>query len=240
VDIIWLKDYPLLEDKVDKLINHHSQNGYGVISACRETQSGEEKLKKTEELKKDLNELGWSYTIGYGGGFREKEGKGNQGKTDTSKPFFNEISLIVYNYNRKDKERKLFDDLLALGKKYHQDDIYYKEPNGKAHWFNQKGEIDATFGDVVKNDPEQANFTGFAKSRLSKNDKKKIKNGKIGNTKAMEHRFTGIMEGINPPPGSFVEQIKRKHAGEVFISPYNVLTSQEVYDLLNKNSCFKY
>lgn len=238
MDIIWLKDYPLLEDKVDKLISTHARKGYGVISACRKGQSGKEKLNKTEELKKDLGELGWSYTIGYGGGFKEKDG--NEEEFDASKPEFNEISIIVYNYNRKDKERKLFDDLIALGKKYNQDDIYYQEPNGKAHWFNKKGEIDATFGSTVKNDPSQRFFTGFAKSRLSKNDKKKIENGKIGNTKAMEHRFTGIMEGINPPAGSLVEEIKRDHAGEVFLSSLNVLTKREEYDLLNKNSCFKY
>ena len=62
--IIWFKDHTLLEDKVDRLINIHSKKGFGVVSACRRDKTNEENLKRTEQLKKDLSELGWSYTIG--------------------------------------------------------------------------------------------------------------------------------------------------------------------------------
>ena len=228
----------LLEDKVDRLINIHSKKGFGVVSACRRDKTNEENLKRTEQLKKDLSELGWSYTIGYGGGFQEN---GNEEGFDVSKPKFNEISVIVYNHNRKNEKAALLKDLIALGKKYNQDDIYYQEPNGKAYWYDKNGEIDATFSGIAKNDPTQQYFTGFNKSRLSKFDKKNItKKGKIGSSKAMEHRFSGIIEGVNPPPATLIEEIKRKNMGEIFISSFNVLTQNEVYNLLNSESCFKY
>jgi len=229
--IIWLKDYPLLEDKVDRLISVHTKKGFGVVSACRRDKTNAENLKRTEQLKKDLSEMGWSYTIGYGGGFQEK---GNEEGFDTSKPKFNEISIIVYNHNRKDGNKNLLKDLISLGRKYEQDDIYYQEPNGKAYWYDKNGKVDATFGDTVKNDPNQQFFTGIGKSRISKKDKEKIKKGKFGNTKTLEHRFTGIMEGINPPPTTLIEEIKRKKAGEIFISSTNVLTNEEEYNLLNQ------
>ena len=128
-----------------------------------------------------------------------------------------------------------------MGKKYNQDDIYYQEPNGKAYWYDKNGEIDATFSGIAKNDPTQQYFTGFNKSRLSKFDKKNItKKGKIGSSKAMEHRFSRIIEGVNPPPVTLIEEIKRKNMGEIFISSFNVLTQNEVYNLLNSESCFKY
>ena len=236
--ILWFKEHTLLEDKVDRLINIHSKKGFGVVSACRRDKTNEENLKRTEQLKKDLSELGWSYTIGYGGGFQEN---GNEEGFDISKPKFNEISVIVYNHNRKNEKAVLLKDLIALGKKYNQDDIYYQEPNGKAYWYDKNGEIDATFNGIAKNDPTQQYFTGFNKSRLSKFDKKNItKKGKIGSSKAMEHRFSGIIEGVNPPPATLIEEIKRKNMGEIFISSFNVLTQNEVYNLLNSESCFNY
>ena len=120
--ILWFKEHTLLEDKVDRLINIHSKKGFGVVSACRRDKTNEENLKRTEQLKKDLSELGWSYTIGYGGGFQENR---NEEGVDISKPKFNEISVIVYNHNRKNEKAELLKDLIALGKKYNQDDIYY-------------------------------------------------------------------------------------------------------------------
>lgn len=238
MNILWLKDYPLLEDKVDRLIKIHSKNGYGIISAFRGDKTREENLERTEKLKKDLGNMGWSYTIAYGGGFQEKE---NPGEFDVSKPKFNEISVIVYNHNRKNKEADLKQDLIFLGKKYNQDDIYYQEPGGKAHWYNKDGKIDATFGSTAKNDPTQQYFTGIGKSRLSKRDKKRIKNdGKLTSQKALDLRFSGVMEGINPPPSTLVEEIKRKNAGEIFVSSFNVLSEDEVYNVLNKTNYFNY
>ena len=175
--IIWLKDFPFLKDKVDKLISKHASKGFGMAPACQ---------KSIEQLKKDLSEMGWHYTIGYGGSFQEKE---------------YDIFVIVYNYNKKNKDRSLLDDLISLGKKYEQEDIYYQEPNGKVHRYD--------------------------------------KDGKKGAALAMENGFTGIMKGINPPAETLIGDIKRDHAGEVFASPFNVLTNDEVYELLNFDSCIK-
>lgn len=238
MNIIKIDDYPILEDKVNRLINNHAKNGFAVISACRGENTKEENLKKTEELKKDFKQLGWSYTIAYGGGFVEK---GNEGEFDNTKPKFNEISFVVYNYN-KNKDRNLLKDMLALCAKYKQDDIYYQESNGKAYWYNSKGEKDATFSLLSKNDEGQKYFTGFGSSKFSKKMKEEyLKTGELKNKKAFEHRFSGIMEGINPPPASNAEAMLRESKGEVFISSFNVLTEEETYKLLNlKKSCFNY
>lgn len=175
--IIWLKDFPFLKDKVDKLISKHASKGFGMAPACQ---------KSIEQLKKDLSEMGWHYTIGYGGSFQEKE---------------YDIFVIVYNYNKKNKDRILLDDLISLGKKYEQDDIYYQVPNGKVHRYD--------------------------------------KDGKKGAALAMENGFSGIMKGINPPAETLIGEIKRDHAGEVFVSTLNVLTRNEEYELLNFDSCIK-
>lgn len=232
---ISFKDYPLLEDKAKRLINMHSKNGFVVISACRANKTRQENLQRIENLKKDLKEMGWSYTVAYGGGFKEK----GEGEFDTSKAKFNEISFVVYNYNKN--KRNLLKDMLSLCGKYEQDDIYYQEPDGKAYWYNSKGEKDATFSSMTKNDDGQQYFTGFGSSKLSKNLKKKyLKTGEVNNKKALEHRFSGIMEAINPPPVTRAEAIIRANNGEVFVSSYNVLTEEEAYKLLNMYSYFPY
>ena len=70
---VCLDKFPLLEDKVSRLINKHAQNGFAIVSACRDSLSKKENLERTEQLKNLLIEMGWSYTICYGGGFIEKE-----------------------------------------------------------------------------------------------------------------------------------------------------------------------
>lgn len=234
--IIAIKDFPLLEDKVNRLITTHAKNGFAVVSAFRQERTREENLKKTEELKSDLKNMGWSYTVAYGGGFKEK----GQNSFDTTQPKFNEISFVVYNYN-KTKGKELLKDMLALCKKYNQDDIYYQEPNGKAYWYNKEGKKDATFSSMTKNDNGQQFFTGFSTSKLSKKVKDKyLKKDSLANKKAFEHRYSGIMEGVNAPPSTLAEETIRKHNGEVFISTFNVLTNEEAHALLQEDSYFNY
>ena len=209
------------------------KNGFAVISGCRSNYTPEKNLEETEKLKSKLKELGWSYTIAYGGGFKEK----GANEFDTTKPKFNEISFVVYNK----KGKNLLKDMVALCGEFQQDDIYYQEPNGKAYWYNSKGEKEAAFSSMVKNDDGQQFFTGFGTSKLSKKVKDRyLKTGEIKNRKAVEHRFSGIMEGVNPPPATLAEEIIRKNSGEVFLSQFNVLSSKEVYDILNSDSYFPY
>lgn len=237
----------LIEDKITRLIDKHSKNGFANISAFRsnrynngEPLSIEEtrkiNIQKTGELKNDLKNLGWSYTVSYGGGFKEKE--------DTKSPSkykFNEISFIVYNYNRKNKNANLLDDMKKLTAKYEQDDFYYQEPNGKAHWYDKNGKEDASFSKMVKNDDKQPYFTGISSSKLSKKTVQKyMKNGKVGSDKAFEHRYSGVMEGVNPPPLSYAEEAVRAANGEIFLSTYNVLTEEDVYQILGAKKFFNY
>ena len=234
MSIVKLNDfYPLLEDKVTRLIDIHSKNGFAIISACRGENTREENLKKTSELKTDLKNLGWTYTIAYGGGFVEKGSEG----FDKTKPKFNEISLVVYNYNRKENHNDLLKDMISLCKKYNQDDIYYQEPNGKAYWYDKKGNKDATFSLIKKNDEGQQFFTGFGSSKLSKKMKEKyLETGELKSKKAFEHRFSGIMEGVETPPSTNIEAMRRKADGEIFISSFNVLTEEETSKILRASA----
>lgn len=230
---VLLDKFPLLEDKVNRLINNHAKNGFAVISACRSNLSPEENLQRTDDLKQDLKDLGWSYTISYGGGFTEKIADDGTKGFDVDKPQFNEISFVVYNYNRFG-DRDLLDDAIALCDKYEQDDIYYQEPNGKAYWYNKDGKKDAAFSCMTKNDAGQMYFTGFGGSKLSKKTRDiYTKKHKVSNAKAVDHRFSGIMEAVALPAASRIEEIKRSKDGEVFISTYNVLSGKEVYNILN-------
>ena len=225
-----------LEDKINRLIDKHAKNGFAVISACRSNLSPEENLQRTDDLKQDLKDLGWSYTISYGGGFKEKIADDGSESFDTDKPQFNEISFVVYNYNRLE-DRDLLDDAIALCDKYDQDDIYYQEPNGKAYWYNKDGEKDAAFSCMTKNDDGQMYFTGFGGSKLSKKTRDiYTKKHQVKNAKAFDHRFSGIMEAIALPPNTRIEEIKRNKDGEVFISSYNVLTEKEAYNILNNKT----
>ena len=166
-------------------------------------------MKRTDDLKQDLKDLGWSYTISYGGGFKEKIADDGSESFDTDKPQFNKISFVVYNYNRLE-DRDLLDEAIALCDKYDQDDIYYQEPNGKAYWYNKDGEKDAAFSCMTKNDDDQMYFTGFGGSKLSKKTRDiYTKKHQVKNAKAFDHRFSGIMEAIALPPNTRIEEIKR-------------------------------
>lgn len=234
--IVEIKDFPILEDKVNRLIDNHSKNGFAVISACRRENTREINIKKTNELKADLKQLGWSYTLSFGGGFVEK----NSEET-FDKPKFNEISFVVYNNNRKQEHNDLLKGMLFLCGKYKQDDIYYQEPNGKAYWYDKNGNKDATFSLISKNDDEQQYFTGFGNKFSNKLKNVYLRTGEIKNKKAFEHRFSGIMEGIAAPPHTNAEAMIRTNNGEIFLSDFNVLTDEEVREILSKeNKCFNY
>ena len=62
--IIWLKDFPFLKDKVDKLISKHASKGFGMAPACQ---------KNIEQLKKDLSELKGTERINHKGVDYEKD-----------------------------------------------------------------------------------------------------------------------------------------------------------------------
>lgn len=232
---VCLDKFLLLEDKVNRLINKHAQNGFAIVSACRDSLSKKENLERTEHLKQIIIEMGWSHTICYGGGFIEKEViEDGDVEFDTSKHKFNEISFVIYNYNRLDKDRNLLDDAIKLCGIFDQDDIYYQEPNGKAYWYDRNGNRDATFSLMTKNDDGQMFFTGFGSSKISKKLKDiYLKKDKVQNAKAFEHRFSGIMEAVAMPAQTNIEEEKRRHLGEVFISKFNVLSDDEAYKILN-------
>ena len=200
----------LSESQLSNLIDKHSQKGFFIISACRANNTDEQNQAKTNELKEKLKSLGLSYTIAYGGGFKEKEDK----TPDTTKPEINETSFIVYNYNKKEKKPftrdELFNIAIKLCKEYNQDDVMFKEPDGKSYWYDRNGKIDATFQKkFVANDPSQRYFTAFRRN-ISDDKNTPGKNGKM--PKANSPRFSGIMEGLffNPAPSTFIDKQRRE------------------------------
>lgn len=123
--------YSIIECKMnlERLIQKLGDNGFAIISACKSPIEHPEwdNEKQSDELEKEIQSKGYSYTVGWGG----YEGIQN----DSYKK-----SFIVYNYISSDTwhENKEAGDTHVLREfavkmcaKYQQEYVYFKEP-GKA------------------------------------------------------------------------------------------------------------
>lgn len=90
-------------------------------------------VRADRELKRDIIEVGWSFSPVYGGY------KGTDGVTDEFEP-----SFVVYNYDRKGNGKENFDELkqfaIDMCGKYHQDSVYVQAPNEPPVYLNARGE----------------------------------------------------------------------------------------------------
>lgn len=165
--------------------------------------------KRTSELARKLTQLHYPYVAAFGGY-----------KEDGSEEFSFEKSFIVYPYNYdKDasqdevKNRKvefdtLVNDMIDLGREYHQDSILVKEPNEKAKYINcETGSTEMEFSGTTLNDISKQYFTAL----------KKFKSGmKYGKPQ----RFT--YEGLYAPVGgSIMDCHRRFSSGQLFFNPYD-------------------
>lgn len=181
---------PLSDVNVKQLIGRHSKNGYVMLNAyCR------------RELLSDVQKLGYSYTLAYGG-FIENQ------NSDKEENVY-ERSIIVYAEKRDGsaatpKER--FDFAIAECKKFNQDSVLVKLPSKNPTYYKKDGSVDYEFSNVTFNDVAQQYFTD-----LHKNTERKIKPG----LRATRFSFTECY--IAPKPQCYSESHIRTLKGEKFL-----------------------
>lgn len=207
----------LNEVNARSLIDRHSKDGYVIVSPCRSgidfgldpsneaqrnklNQINNERIKKMVSL---IQSSKYSYTPTYGG-FIENQGSENE-------EVVHERSFVIYNYDKKGNIgdfNELKEFALELGKKFNQDSVLVKAPDGKPEYLKPDGSLDISFsGDVSFNDVQQQFFTD-----LHKNTQGKMKDG------SRPTRFSFVECYINPAPQCYSERVSRAYRGEVFLS----------------------
>lgn len=146
------------ETSLNRLFTIHTDNGYAMVSACRndwvpykdeEDDELKQKLElrnrqmnntKTEELKRDICDSGFQY-IPVKGGFIEQ----NSGIPKE------EQSFIIVNYKRGNKipeenANELKTLAIDLCEKYNQDSVLVVEPGKKPTYYQKDGNVDFELG----------------------------------------------------------------------------------------------
>ena len=206
---------PITEVNAKSLIDKHSKSGYVILSPCRgyfdfnlNPNTDKEKLSsinniRIRELIELIKESGFSYTPVYGG-FIENQGEENEENVY-------ERSFIIYPYNKKGELMNfelLRDFAIEMGKRFNQDSVLIKEPNGNAKYVKQNGDIDFEFGDNIEfNDLTQTYFTDLHKNTNKFKDM----------SKRTPTRFSFVESYINPAPQSLNESHSRWLNNEVFL-----------------------
>lgn len=195
---------PLNEMTVDRLLGKHYNNGFIIISASRGENDNQTNNKLSKQLLNDIKNSGFSFVPVFGG-FIENKG------TENEKQVY-ETSYIVLNFDRNGNEKD-FNTLknlaINLCKKYNQDSVLVKAPNGVPQYITQNGNVDMEFnGDVKINDLTQQYFSSFIKTQnIDKNqDNRK------------HTRFTFESCFINPKPMTYNEGHIRHLKGEKFLT----------------------
>lgn len=181
---------PLSDANAKQLLERHSKNGYAMLNACC-----------GRELLSDVQKLGYSYTLAYGG-FIENQ------NSDKEENVY-ERSIIVYAEKRDGSAatpKELFDFAIAECKKFNQDSVLVKLPNKNPTYYKKDGSIDYEFNNVAFNDVAQQYFTD-----LHKNTERKIKPG----LRATRFSFTECY--IAPKPQCYSESHVRTLKGEKFL-----------------------
>ena len=146
------------ETSLNRLFNTHTENGYAMVSACRndwcpykdetdkkkrkelEVRNRQMNNKKTEELKSDIYDFGFQY-IPVKGGFIEK----------SSGVPKEEQSFIIVNFKRGSKVAESdVSELKALAidlcEKYNQDSVLVVESGKNPTYYKKDGSVDFELG----------------------------------------------------------------------------------------------
>lgn len=149
----------------------HPEMDFAILSADRSERSAEENKKKSQELRKDINDKGYWYTE-LKGGYVEV---GEDGKRI---PVDGEDSYIVPKMSKE--------DAIELGQKYDQDTIMFKDAKNKTLQYIFTNERAGKIGDVDSSFETQAGRNNFSVShgddldyysRLPKSNKPDLKIG---------------------------------------------------------------
>ncbi len=186
-DNIYHSAQILSETTIGRLLNQIKKHGGIIISAnvglndegeipekifpeyakwCNEKHNEDKELfvkersnKETKNLIADIKSTPFTYSPVYGGY------KSNDNITDLYEP-----SFVVYNMDRKGQEVD-FETLKELAfiwcKKYKQDSVYVREPNGKSHYYDGDGNVLANETDAPTkiNRTEEPYFTALKKNK---------------------------------------------------------------------------
>lgn len=186
------------EMNLNRLLNKHTDNGYVMVSACRNDNSDDpvENRRmnnvKTKELKQDIYDSGFQY-IPVQGGYHEL----NSDEESV------EQSFIIVNYKRGSNEPvEDFSELKAIAidlcEKYRQDSVLIVEPGKKPTYYKKDGSVDFELnGHVSVRDNAQEYFTRLGKGRA----------------------FTFLSEAEQPH--TIMGCASRAAQGEIFINPYS-------------------
>ena len=189
---------PLNEMTVDRLLGKHYNNGFIIISASRGENDNQTNNQLSKQLLNDIKNSGFSFVPVFGG-FIENKG------TENEKQVY-ETSYIVLNFDRNGNEKDfnaLKNLAINLCKKYNQDSVLVKAPNGAPQYITQNGNVDMEFnGDVKINDLTQQYFSSFIKTQnIDKNQDNR--------------KHTSF---INPKPMTYNEGHIRHLKGEKFLT----------------------
>ena len=156
-------------NKLKRLENYHSKNGYIIVSASRSNNTEQVNNENKNLLKKELNRTSFS--------FREVKGYYKEFGMEPSL----EKSFIVYAGN-KDNANELYNLAIRCCRIFGQDSVLIAKPNQTPQYFSKNGKkVDwATFVKTLYGDEatKQIAYTSF--SKISHNlDKYKTKNKQI-------------------------------------------------------------
>lgn len=150
------------EASIGRFLTKHSQNGYVIVSANRSEKTPLENKKRDATLKSIISNSGWSYTPIYGG-FIETN-------TDTNeKVRVIELSFIIYNFNRKNKELT-FEDLkqfaIEIGKQFDQQAVLICPPGEAPYYCDGEGTVTMQFKKEMSiRDLTQDFFSSLSRSK---------------------------------------------------------------------------
>lgn len=195
---------PLNEMTVDRLLGKHYNNGFAIISASRGENDNQTNNQLSKQLLNDIKNSVFSFVPVFGG-FIENKG------TENEKQVY-ETSYIILNFDRNGQEKDfniLKDFAISLCKKYKQDSVLIKAPNGVPQYIKQSGDVDMEFnGDVKINDLTQQYFSSFIKTQnIDKNQNNR-----------KQSRFTFENCFVNPKPMTYSEGHIRHLKGEKFLT----------------------
>lgn len=186
------------EMNLNRLLGKHTDNGYVMVSACRNDNSEDpvENRKmnniNTRKLKQDIYDSGFQY-IPVQGGYHEL----NSDEESV------EQSFIIVNYKRgSNVPVEDFNELKAIAidlcEKYRQDSVLIVEPGKNPTYYKKDGSVDFELnGHVSVRDNAQEYFTRLGKGR----------------------KFTFLSEAEQPH--SIMGCASRAASGEIFINPYS-------------------
>lgn len=196
----------------DLIKGKHAENGYVIISACRDSSNPDMKAQnqqRTRELKTDIQSAGYSYMPVFGGYVENENGE------------VLEASFIVFNYDRTGKPGN-FEDLknfaIAMCGKYNQDSVLVYEPGDVPKYYDREGNVVSSPSDssrnVKVNDMEQPYFTSLKNKSKRYTYDIQFPNDEVNSSLA---RILSGYDYFAAPPATYGERYRRNKLGEQFI-----------------------